>query len=373
MSRFIYQALPTRVLFDVPHREVIQDEVARLGMKAPLVITGAQQSSLGAALGFMHWDGAKMHTPVVETERALEFFNDRKADGIISLGGGSAIGLGKALALRTDAPQICIPTSFAGSEMTNILGETTATGKATKRDAKIQPETVIYDPALLASLPPAFAATSGMNAIAHAVEGLYAVDGNPIISLMAEEAIAALASALPQGPSAYKEAFYGAWLCGTILGSAAMALHHKLCHVLGGTFGLPHAETHTVILPHATAYNAGAAPEAMIKIQNTLQGPPQSFGQLPQQVEGAHKFTPSHQLAGGGARRAEGASAARGLFDLATTLNAPTSLKQLGLAESALDQAADIAVANPYPNPQKLTRDGIRQLLENAFHGHRPD
>jgi maleylacetate reductase len=342
MNRFIYTALPTRVVFDVEHLSVVQDEANRLGMKAPMVVTGQQQSSLGltinSKLGACHWDGARMHTPVVETERALEFFHERKADGIISLGGGSAIGLGKALALRTDCPQICIPTSFAGSEMTNILGETTASGKTTKRDPHIQPETVIYDPALLQSLPISFAATSGMNAVAHAVEGLYAVDGNPIISLMAEEGIAALAEALPKGPSAYPQALYGSWLCGTVLGSVSMALHHKLCHVLGGMFNLPHAETHTVILPHATAYNAPAAPKAMQRIANALNA----------------------------------TSAAAGLYDLAKALGAPLSLKQLGMPEASLDKAVDIALSNPYPNPRGLERGPIRQLLDDAYHGRRP-
>jgi maleylacetate reductase len=186
-------------------------------------------------------------------------------------------------------------------------------------------------------LPAKFAATSGMNAIAHAVEGLYAVDGNPVVSLMAEEGIRALATALPKGKEGQDEALYGAWLCGTVLGSAAMALHHKLCHVLGGTFDLPHAETHTVILPHATAYNANSE-EAMQRITRALQSP----------------------------------HAAQGLYDLAKKLGAPLALKDIGMSEEGLDKAADIAVANPYPNPRKLEREAIRKLLDDAYHGRRP-
>jgi maleylacetate reductase len=337
---FIFSGLPTRVLFGVDHLAVVKAEAERLGMKQPMVVTGQNQSDLGLAISVAlqasHWNGARMHTPVAITESALSFYNDRNSDGIISLGGGSAIGLGKAIALRMDCPQIAIPTSFAGSEMTNILGETTAAGKTAKRDAKIQPETVIYDPHLVETLPDSFAATSGMNAIAHAVEGLYAVDGNPIVSLMAEEGIRALAAALPKRD--YQQALYGAWLCGTVLGSVSMALHHKLCHVLGGTFNLPHAETHTVVLPHATVYNSPAAPEAMQRIARALGSP----------------------------------SAAQGLFDLAKSLDAPTNLKELGMQESDLDKAADIAAANPYPNPQALTRGGIRTLLDDAYHGRRP-
>jgi maleylacetate reductase len=342
MTPFIFTALPTRVIFGRGKIAEAANEAKRLGMKYPLVVTTPHQmeqgSALAQAVGGAHWMGAAMHTPVKETEAALEFYREREADGVVSLGGGSSTGLGKAIALRTDCPQLVIPTSYAGSEMTNILGETADGAKTTKRDPKIQPESVIYDPDLLDTLPDKFAATSGMNAIAHAVEGLYAVDGNPIVSLMAEEGIRALASALPKGKAGHDEALYGAWLCGTVLGSAAMALHHKLCHVLGGTFDMPHAETHTVILPHATAYNAVGADEAMHRVARAL-----------------------------GTK-----SAAGGLYDLAKKLGAPLTLKELGMPEIGLDKAADIAVSNPYPNPRKLERDAIRKLLDDAFHGWRP-
>ena len=208
-----------------------------------------------------------------------------------------------------------------------------ATGTTTKRDPRILPETVIYDPDLSRGLPPAIAAASGMNAIAHGVEALYAKDRNPLTMLMAEEGIRALGQGLPSGDPS--RSLYGAYLCGAVLGVSTMALHHKLCHVLGGSFNLPHAETHTVMLPHATAYNASAAPDAMARIAKAL---------------------------GSG-------TAARGLQDLGLSLHAPTSLKALGLAEADLDRAADLAMANAYWNPRPLTRDGIRQLLDDAFHG----
>ncbi len=342
MTPFIYAALPTRVIFGRGKITEAATETIRLGMKRPLIITTSHQAASGLEIvkvtGGVAFASAAMHTPVNVTEDAMAFAMAQGCDGTIALGGGSSTGLGKAIAFRTDWPQLVIPTSYAGSEMTNILGETADSAKTTKRDAKIQPETVIYDPDLLGTLPAQFAATSGMNAIAHAVEGLYAVDGNPIVSLMAEEGIRALASALPKGKDGQDEALYGAWLCGTVLGSAAMALHHKLCHVLGGTFNLPHAETHTVILSHATAYNAPSSPDAMKCIARAL---------------GAHE-------------------AAGGLYDLAKRLGAPLTLKELGMTEVGLDKAADIAVANPYPNPRALERAEIRQLLDNAYHGRRP-
>jgi alcohol dehydrogenase class IV len=342
INPFIFSGLPTRVIFGRGRISEIKAEAERLGMKRPVVITTKQQADTGqkiaAEMNALTFAGAEMHTPIAATEATMAFVKANSIDGTIAVGGGSSTGLGKAIAFRTDLPQLVVPTSYAGSEMTNILGETTAVGKVTKRDAKIQPESVIYDPDLLETLPDMFAATSGMNAIAHAVEGLYASDGNPVISLMAEEGIRALGYALPLKSKARDEALYGAWLCGTVLGSSAMALHHKLCHVLGGSFDLPHAETHTVVLPHATAYNAPAAADAMHRIARALGS----------------------------------ASAAQGLFDLAKSLGAPTSLKELGMKETDLDKAADIAAANPYPNPQVLTRGGIRTLLDNAYHGVRP-
>lgn len=339
---FTYAALPTRVIFGRGRIAEAAAEAQRLGMKRPLVITTHQQSDSGAALvkstAGVAFAGAAMHTPTDVTEKAMALMKQEGCDGTIALGGGSSTGLGKAIAFWTDCPQLVIPTSYAGSEMTNILGETAAGAKVTKRDARIQPETVIYDPDLLATLPDGFAATSGMNAIAHAVEGLYAVDGNPIVSLMAEEGIRALAAALPRGKAGHDDALYGAWLCGAVLGSVAMALHHKLCHVLGGTFNLPHAETHTVVLPHATAYNARGADEAMARIARALGS----------------------------------SSAAGGLFDLAKRLGAPTALKDIGMPQEGLDRAADAAVANPYPNPRPLERPAIRELLDNAWNGRRP-
>ncbi len=342
MTPFIYAALPTRVIFGRGKISEVATEAMRLGMKRPLVITTKHQASSGLAIieksGGVAFAGAAMHTPSNVTEEALALVSAEGCDGTIALGGGSSTGLGKAIALRTDLPQLVIPTSYAGSEMTNILGETAGGTKTTQRDPKIQPESVIYDADLLDTLPDNFAATSGLNAIAHAVEGLYAVDGNPIVSLMAEEGIRALASAIPMGKAGHDEALYGAWLCATVLGSVSMALHHKLCHVLGGSFNLPHAETHTVILPHATAYNSASSPDAMQRICRALRSN----------------------------------TAAAGLYDLAKKLNAPLTLKDIGMPEDGLDKAAEIAVANPYPNPRALERNAIRQLLDDAYHGRRP-
>ena len=348
---FTFESLPCRVIFGSGTLGAAPDEIKRLGGKRALVLTTPQQEAegrrLGASLGSLFagiFSGATMHTPVEVTEQARAAMEACHADCVVSLGGGSTTGLGKALALRTGINQLCIPTTYAGSEMTPILGETKDGLKTTVRTNDVLPESVIYDVDLTLSLPASLAATSGINAIAHAVEALYARDRNPVISLMAEEGIRALADALPcivatpGDREARSQALYGAWLCGVCLGTVGMALHHKLCHTLGGTFDLPHAETHTIVLPHALAYNAPLVPDAMVRIA-----------------------------------RAIGASdAAQGLYDLARRLNAKLALRDIGMPESGIDRAAELAVTNAYWNPRPLERNAIRDLIAHAWSGTAP-
>jgi alcohol dehydrogenase class IV len=241
-------------------------------------------------------------------------------------------------------PQIVIPTTYAGSEATPILGQTENGRKTTLRSPDVLPEVIIYDVDLTIGLPATLSITSGINAIAHAVEALYAKDANPVTSLMAEKGIAALAFALPRigedtsDREAREQALLGAWMCGTCLGTVGMALHHKLCHVLGGTLDLPHAETHAVVLPHVAAYNAKAAPAAMAKVAAAL-----GVDQAP-----------------------------TGLFDLARRLGAPTALKDIGMVEQDIELVVEAALGAPYWNPAHVERNGLRALLNDAFHGSRP-
>ena len=351
MQEFTYTATPGRVLFGDGKIAALAEEVARLGLSRVLVLSTPQQErqarGVADALGGLCagvFAGAVMHTPVAVTEQALRVVRETGADGVVAFGGGSTIGLGKAIALRTDLPQIAVPTTYAGSEMTPILGETEGRRKVTQSTSKVLPEVVIYDVALTLSLPPMLSGTSGINAIAHAVEALYAQSRNPIISLIAAEGIGALARALPRiaetpgDVAARSDAQYGAWLCGTCLGAVGMALHHKLCHTLGGTFELPHAETHTIILPHALAYNAPAAPDAIKRLRQAL---------------GAD-------------------DPATALYDLAGAVGAARALRDLGMPEGGIDRAVDLALANPYWNPRPLERDGIRNLLKRAWAGEPP-
>lgn len=351
MYPFVYQALSQRVVFGSGTIDQVGDELARMDLVKALVLTTPQQEETGRkmveALGARAaglFAGAAMHTPVDVTEKALEQVNAVNADCVVSIGGGSTTGLGKAIALRTDLPQIVIPTSYAGSEATPILGETKDGAKTTQRSMKVLPEVIVYDVALTMSLPAKMTVTSGLNAIAHSVEGLYTQDRNPVISIIAQEGIAALARALPviherpDDAEARSDALYGAWACGTVLGAVGMALHHKICHVLGGSFDLPHAETHSVILPHATAYNERAVARELAPVASIFQSE----------------------------------SAAFGLWTFARRLDAPMTLSELGMKQSDLDRAVGIMMNNPYWNPQPLLEQDLRGLLDDAFFGRAP-
>jgi len=266
MKPFTYTALSSRPVLGAGTLAQVPDEVRRLGAARALVLVTPQQAGAGAALVerlgglaagvFPH---ATMHTPVDVSEWAVERVAALGADCTIALGGGSSTGFGKAIALRTDLPQIAIPTTYAGSEATPILGETWGGVKITQTTMNVLPEVIVYDVDLTLTLPPGLTAASGLNAIAHAVDTLYARDVKPVTSALAEEAVAELADALPgivaapANRAARADALYGAWLCGICLRSVGMVLHRKLCHTLGGAFDLPHAETHAVVLPHAVA------------------------------------------------------------------------------------------------------------------------
>jgi maleylacetate reductase len=348
---FTYTSLPARVVFGAGAVGQLGAEIERLGASRALVLSTREQRAsaediagrLGArAVGI--YDRAVMHVPIESADDARRVAAELKADCCVAIGGGSTTGLGKAIALTSSLPILAIPTTFAGSEMTPIQGITADGVKKTVRDMRMLPKTVIYDPELLLSLPAKIAGPSGMNAIAHCVEALYTQEANPITSLMAEEGIRALAQSLPvvvrepKSLEARGDALYGAWLAGICLGTVGMALHHKLCHTLGGSFNLPHAETHTIVLPHATRYNRDAAPGAMMRIARALRA----------------------------------TEAAAGLYDLALSLGAPVALRDIGMPADGLDRAADLATTNPYWNPRPIEREGIRNLLQDAFEGKRP-
>ncbi|CAB3801466.1 Maleylacetate reductase [Paraburkholderia caffeinitolerans] len=351
MQTFVHETRAARVVFGPGSRHQLIHELENLGMQRALVLTTPEQTGIGEQIAGILGERsagvhgkAVMHVPLDVAREAIETARRLGADGCVAIGGGSTIGLAKAIALESSLPIIAMPTTYAGSEMTPLYGITDDGLKKTGRDWRVMPRSVIYDPELTLTLPVPLSMTSGMNAIAHAAEGLYGRDGNPVYRLMAEEGIRALASALPrlrETPSeleARSDAQYGAWLCGTVLGNVQMGVHHKLCHTLGGTFNLPHAEVHTVILPYALAYNALAAPQAMARIARALGSE----------------------------------TAAAGLRALAAALGVPSSLRELGMPEQGLDRAADLVVETPYPNPRPIERGAIRELLQRAYEGTEP-
>jgi len=350
MRQFTYSGSPARIVFGNGASAEVGAWIERLGCERALVLSTPHQAADGQALAERlgrlaagTFSGAAMHTPVDVTEAAMRKATEVNADCVVALGGGSTTGLGKAIAYRTDLPQLVIPTTYAGSEVTPILGQTENGMKTTVRDAKILPEVVIYDPELTIGLPVAMSVTSGLNAMAHAAEALYAQDRNPVSTLMAAEGLRALKAALPvlvkepRNLEARGDALYGAWLCGTVLGTVGMALHHKICHTLGGSFDMPHAETHAVMLPHTIGFNARAVPDLL---------------------------KPVAALFGG--------SAGGGLHDFATSVGAPLTLKELGLKQADLGRAAEIATSNPYWNPRPFDIAAIRALLQDAWEGRRP-
>jgi len=349
---FTYDQAPGRTLFGRGRIAALGAEAERLGLRRVMIVSSPRATALAAqasqALGRraagVH-ARAVMHVPADVAADAVKAARAMSADAVLAVGGGSPIGLAKAVALETGLPVLALPTTFAGSEMTPIWGLTENGVKRTGRDARVLPKLVIYDPDLAADLPANVAGPSGMNAMAHAAEALYAENANPVTSLMAMEAVRALKKNLPRvvssantdGP-ALDGTLYGAWLAGQCLGAVGMALHHKLCHVLGGTFDLPHAQTHTIVLPHVIAYNMAAAPVAMAQLSTAL---------------GA-----DHP--------------ARALYDLTRSIGAPVALGEVGLRSGDIGRAADLAVANPYYNPAPVMRNGIVALLQAAHEGRRP-
>ncbi len=351
VGTFTYRFRPVHVAFGAGSLAQLGAVVASAGMRRVLLVStpgrrgdvAAAKSVLGAAVAGV-FDDAAPHVPAATVAMALVEARRAGADGTVALGGGSAIGLGKALALRADLPLVAVPTTYAGSEMTAIWGITDGEKKETGRDDRVAPRAAVYDAGLTLTMPAALSATSGMNAMAHAVEALYAPDAQPMATLFAREALRLLAASLPEvtrDPSdvgARERALWGAHLAARALDMTSMGLHHKLCHVLGGAFALPHALTHAILLPYVTAYNAPATEGAMADVAAAL---------------GA-------------------ASAWTGLAALRQRLGVTATLRDLGLGPAELDRAADEAVARAYPNPRPVTREGVRAILEAAASGTAP-
>ncbi len=349
--RFVHDGQSPRVVFGAGSVKELPSEIDRLGVSRALIVAtpgrgelvGRIESLIGHRAGGKFL-GAQVHVPADVATEAESLAKRVRADSIISVGGGSAIGAAKAVALDTTFPIIAIATTYSGSEMTPIWGLSNHSGKRTGRDSRVMPRVVIYDPELTLDLPVAVSVASGFNALAHCMESLYASNATPLTSMTAVLGFEIVPSALrrivadPRSTDAREDALYGAMLAGQALAATQMGIHHKVCHVLAGSFGLPHADAHAVLLPHSAAFNRDAAPAEMDVIAAAV-----------------------------GADDAPG-----GLFDLGVELGAPRSLAALGMREADLDRAAELVVEKPYANPRTVTREGVRAMLENAFRGERP-
>jgi alcohol dehydrogenase class IV len=351
----VYHGLPGRVVFGAGSaRRELADQIAALGVERLLLIAAGPEAGLAeelaAPLGGRvvgHFDGVRPHVPVEVGEAAVAAARAAGADATLAVGGGSTTGTAKAVALATGLPIVAVPTTYAGSEMTPVWGSTEGGVKTTGRALKVLPRLVVYDPELTFSLPAAITAASGMNALAHCVEALYAPGRNPVTSLIALEAIGALGRALPAAVAAPDdvgargEALYGAWLAGSSFAVAGSGLHHKICHALGGAFDLPHAETHSVVLPHVVAFQQPAAAELMDRVAAALDAPP-------------------------------GAGAAA-LYDLAAGLGVPLSLAAIGMPADGIERVVEpIVAAVPADNPRPVGADDVRAILAAAYAGERP-
>jgi alcohol dehydrogenase class IV len=345
---FVYDALPGRVVFGVGAVEQLGEEVDRLGGRRVLAIAGKRAiDGLLARLGprvAASFTEVQQHVPVEAAARAVAAAAEADADCLVAMGGGSATGMAKAVALERQAPIVAVPTTYAGSEVTPIYGLTGPEGKRTGRDLRVLPKVVVYDPALTTGLPPEVTGPSGMNALAHCVEATYAPGANPVTSLLAEEGARALARGLPVAVSdpadlaARTDALLGAWLAGAAMAAAGVGIHHQLCHLLGGAYRLPHAELHAVVLPHAVAFVAPAARPQLARLAGAL-----------------------------GVEEVPG-----GVWDLGRRLGTPASLAELGLAEAELDRAATQAVARVVQAPRRAGVSELRALLGAAWQGRRP-
>ncbi len=356
VNAFTHEVPAARVVFANGSIIRVGDELERLGCSKALMVAGGAEGVFadqierdlgGRIVG--RFSDVVMHVPVEIAQRAVAVARRCDADSVIAVGGGSSMGMAKAIAKETGLPILAVPTTYAGSEMTSIWGMTEGRRKTTGRDPKVLPRAVVYDPELTVSLPVGISAASGMNALAHLVEGLYAPAVSPISFLQAQEGIRALASALPRvvdDPSdldARGEALYGAWLAGWTLGTTGMGIHHKICHTLGGTYDLPHAPSHSAVIAYATDFNAAHAPEAMRAIVSALNSAGISCS-----------------------------SAAEGIWILASRIAAPTSLRDIGFDIDAVEEVATIVVDARPINPRPVDVDGVRALLIAAYQGARP-
>lgn len=349
--KFLHETLGQRVTFATSGAPAaVQAEVTALGASRPMVIASDQQAELAKVVAqqipvvHLH-DEVVMHVPADVADRARKAAEDSAADVLVSVGGGSTTGLAKAVALTTGLPIVAVPTTYSGSEATNVWGLTTGDTKTTGVHPRVLPTSIVYDAALLTTLPREVAGASGLNAMAHCVDAMWGPQADPIDQALALEGIHALATGLPAvaadptSTDGIEQALLGAYLAAVSFASAGSGMHHKICHVLGGMFNLPHAQTHAVVLPHVLAFNAPNASAVSRRLAVALGS----------------------------------ATAVEGLSALAQTLGTPAALRDIGMPEDGIARAVDpILAAIPRNNPTPVDADNLTALLRAAWEGRLP-
>jgi maleylacetate reductase len=345
---FEHVTLGQRVLFGSGRAaENLAAEIERLGAKRVMLVASGFESEIAAAVTggvqvALHWREVAQHVPVDVAERARIAAAEHDIDLLVCVGGGSTTGMAKAIALTSGLPIVAVPTTYAGSEATNVWGLTEASRKTTGVDDRVLPVTVVYDPLLTVSLPVELSVASGLNALAHCVDSMWAPRADPINQALGAEGIRALTAGLPQvltdptGVEGREQALYGAYLSAVAFASAGSGLHHKICHVLGGAYNLPHAQTHATVVPYVLGFNAPFAPHAEKRMAA-------AFG---------------------------AASAVDGLDRLRTALEAPRALQDYGFREVDIPEAVQLILpALPPSNPRPVTAENLEALLRAAWAG----
>lgn len=342
---------PINAIFGAGERHRLRAALDSLGARRPLLAAtragGERYAEVFAPLGELspvEFFEAEPHCPVEVVERCRDRYRAGGCDSVVAVGGGSTLGLGKILAAEESATFVAVPTTYSGSEMTPLYGRKIGAEKRVRRDSACRPRLVVYDSELTYSLPARVAATSGMNSLAHAVEALYPQKPDPLTPPLARQALEALRDGLgaiavgDRSGEALDSALYGGMLGGILVAACGIALHHQLCHVIGGLFDLPHGETNGVVLPHAVAYNLPAIAAARQTIEAV-------FG---------------------------GRAAPRALFDFAGRIGAPQSLRELGMPPDGIEPTVSAMLARGGWNPRPLEREGLERLVRNAFEGRPP-
>lgn len=349
--RFIHETLPQRVVFAPGAAPAaVAAEVAALKATKVMLLAAPGEAALADRVGAdlpvaVRHDEVVMHVPVDVAERARKAATEGAVDALVCVGGGSTTGLAKAVALTTACRSWPVPTTYAGSEATNVWGLTEGEVKTTGIDPRVLPRSIVYDASLLSSLPVEMSVASGLNALAHCVDSMWAPHADPIDRALAGEGIRGLARGLPAvaadptGLDGRQQTLYGAYLAAVAFASAGSGMHHKICHVLGGMFNLPHAQTHAVVLPHVLAFNAPAVSETERRVAEAFGSP----------------------------------TALAGLAALRATLNAPRALRDYGMPEEGIARAvAPVLAAIPADNPTPVTEENLTALLRAAWEGSDP-